>query len=120
MPGLHEPVAGTFGGDREPVQLARETDREVADVDHLLDLAETLRADLAGLDRDQLAELCLVLTKQLAEAADHVAARRGGRLAPHAECARRTLDGGVDIACRSGGAERPAGDGRARRLVAVG
>ena len=53
----------------QPVQLARQADGELADVDHLLDLAEAFGADLAGLDRDQLAELGLVLTEQLTEPA---------------------------------------------------
>ena len=89
VPRLHQPVAGPLGGDRETVQLARETDREVADVDHLLDLAEAFRADLAGLDRHQLAELVLVLAEQLAEPPHRRTAHRAGCLAPRLERGRR-------------------------------
>jgi hypothetical protein len=42
MPGLHHPVLGPLGGDGEAEQLARQADGEVADVDHLLDLAQAL------------------------------------------------------------------------------
>ena len=79
VPRLHQPVAGSLAGDREAVQLARETDREVADVDHLLDLAEALGADLAGLDRHQLAELVLVLAEELTEP-PHASHRAPGRV----------------------------------------
>ena len=47
MPRLGQPVPGSLGGDRAAVELAREADREVADVDHLLHLAEALLRDLA-------------------------------------------------------------------------
>jgi hypothetical protein len=40
MPGFHHPVAGAFGGDGQTVELAREADGEIADVDHFLDFAE--------------------------------------------------------------------------------
>ena len=120
VPRLHQPVTGALGRDGEPVQLPRQTDGEVADVDHLLHLAEALGADLARLDRHQFAELSLVLAEQLAEAAHHVAARRRRRLTPHAERRSGALDGVVDRAGAAGRAERAAGDRRARRLVAVG
>ncbi len=54
MPLLHQPVAGAFAGDRQAVQLPAETDGEVADVDHLLHLAERLALDLADLDLHQI------------------------------------------------------------------
>ena len=82
VPLLHHPVAGPLGGDGQPVQLARQADGEVADVDHLLDLAEALGADLAGLDGDERAEVGLVLAQQLAELADERAAHRRRHGAP--------------------------------------
>ena len=87
VPRLHQAVTGSLAGDGQSVQLARQADGEVADVDHLLDLAEALRADLAGLDRHQLAELGLVLAQQLAEAPNEGAACR----APGSSATRRTL-----------------------------
>ena len=53
MPGLHQPVTGALGGDGPAVQLPRQADGELADVDHLLHLAEGLGGDLACLDRDE-------------------------------------------------------------------
>lgn len=55
MPLFVHAVAGTLGVDREPIELARETDREVADIDHLLHLAVSLGADFAHLEGDQVA-----------------------------------------------------------------
>ncbi len=57
VPRLHQAVTWSLAGDRQAVQLARQADGEVADVDHLLDLTETLGPDLPGLDRHQLTEL---------------------------------------------------------------
>ena len=60
MPGFHHAVAGALGGDGQAVELARQADGEIADVDHLLHFAEAFGRDLAGFDRDQPAELGLV------------------------------------------------------------
>ncbi len=59
MPGLHHPVVSTLGRDGAAIELARQADGEVADVDHLLDLAEAFRHDLAGLERHEPAEIVL-------------------------------------------------------------
>ncbi len=59
MPGLVHAMAGALGGDGEPVQLPRQADGEIADVDHLLHFAEALGDDLAGFERDQRAERLL-------------------------------------------------------------
>ncbi len=50
---------GALAGDRQSVELARQADGEVAHVDHLLDFALALAADLAGLEGDQQAEVGL-------------------------------------------------------------
>ncbi len=60
MPRLHHPVLAALRGDGQAVQLARQAHREVADVDHFLDLAEAFRGNLADLDRDEPAEGLLV------------------------------------------------------------
>ena len=114
VPLLHQAVAGSLAGDRQAVQLARQPDGEVADVDHLLDLAEALGADLAGLDRHQRAEVVLVLAEQLAEAAHEVAADRRRRRAPRGEgvVAPRRRRASTSPAAPAG-AERAAGDRRA-------
>ena len=76
MPRLGEPVAGALRGDRAAVQLPRETDGEVADVDHLLHLAEPLLRDLPHLERDERAERLLLAPELLAEQAHELAALR--------------------------------------------
>ena len=67
MPLLHHAVAGPLTGDRETVELARETDCEVADVDHLLDLSEAFLDDLAAFQRYQTGEKLLRCPKLLTE-----------------------------------------------------
>ena len=61
VPGLHQPVTRPLRGHRPPVELTRQADREVADVDHLLHLAARLGADLADLERHQVGEVVEVL-----------------------------------------------------------
>ena len=95
MPGLHHAVARPLRGDGEAVELAREADGEVADVDHLLHLALALLQDLAGLDGDELAERRLGRAQLLAEQADQLAAPRRRHLAPGLERAVRLGDGGA-------------------------
>ena len=82
MPRLREPVAGTLGRDRAAVELAREADGEVADVDHLLHLAEPLLRDLPDLERHERAERLLLAAQLLAEQPHELAAMRAGQVAP--------------------------------------
>ncbi len=56
MPGFHHPVLGTLGCDRQAVELARQADCEIADVDHFLDFAKTFGCDLADFDRHEATE----------------------------------------------------------------
>ena len=81
MPRLGEAVAGALRRDRAAVELPREADGEVADVDHLLHLAEPLLRDLPDLERDERAERLLLAAQLLAEQAHELAAvrRRAGR-----------------------------------------
>ena len=96
VPGLHQPVAGTLGRHGAAVELPGQADREVADVDHLLDLAAGLGGDLADLEADQRGQVVLVLGEQLAEPLDQGSA--GGRRdrAPLEEGAVGAVDGVVD------------------------
>src|SRR5207302_6744439 len=73
MPLLHHPVMRTFAGDGEAIELAGEPDREVADVDHLLDLAVTLGQDFPGFDGDEAAELGFGCAQLPAENPDELA-----------------------------------------------
>ena len=86
MPLLHHAMIGPFAGDREAVKLARQADREIADVDHLLHLATAFRDDLAGFDGDQAAQCILGGAQFMAEQANQFAALRWRNLAPLPEC----------------------------------
>src|SRR5690606_19436214 len=73
------------GVHRQTVELPAQTDREVADVDHLLDLAEALGPDFADFGRDELAEGLFVGAPLVAELADHLAAQGRRAHAPRRE-----------------------------------
>ncbi len=77
VPLLDHPVPRPLAGDRQAVELPRQADGEVAHVDHLLDLAFPLRADLARLQRHEQAQLPLPLAEGLPELPDHLPAPRG-------------------------------------------
>src|SRR4051812_5542006 len=78
-------MVGALGLDGETIQLPRQADREIADVDHLLHLAEALGDDLADLQRDNTAEVGLEGAQFLAEQPDELAALRPRHGAPRAE-----------------------------------
>ena len=86
-------------------------ERQVADVDHLLDLAEALGDDLAGLDGDQRAEVLLVLAQQLAQLADQLAAHRRRHQPPLLEGLLGPPDDGGDLV---GGVRGQAGPAHRR------
>ena len=95
MPGLHHAVARSLCGDGEPIQLAGETDREIADVDHLLHFAEAFGNDLAGLNGDEPAEIGLGRSQFQAEQADQFAALGCRHETPGSESVLRGSDGAV-------------------------
>src|SRR5262249_59455411 len=70
MPGLDHAVFGAFGGDSQAIELARQSDGEVANVDHLLNLAEAFGDDLADLDGHETAKCFLVHPQLLSEQAE--------------------------------------------------
>ena len=121
VPRLHQPVARPLGGDGSSGELPRQPDGELADVDHLLDLAEAFRADLADLDRDELAEVVLVLTEQFAEPSHQSAPDGCGRVPPTGECVLRPADRVDHVSWRVSGepAELAPGDRCAGRDGAV-
>ena len=86
-PVLGQPMVGPFRLDRQAIELARKSNREIADVDHLLDLAQALRSDLADFERDQPAERGLVSAQFLAEQAHEFASARRGHAAPFQKAA---------------------------------
>jgi hypothetical protein len=99
------------------MQLARQPHREVADVDHLLDLAEPFRDDLADLQGHEAAERLLLGAQLLAEEAHQLAAPRRrheppaqeGRMGPGNDLGhgrRRRLDDAADRLARDGRPDR--------------
>jgi hypothetical protein len=96
-------MARALRGHRAALQLPRQADREVADVDHLLDLTERFGRDLPGLDRDQLSDLGLVLVQERAEALDERPANGRGHRAPARERGPGRRDRRIHL--------RPAGGG---------
>ena len=82
MPLLDQAMIPPFGGDLLAEKLPRLPDREVADVDDLLDLAARLAEDLAVLEADQPRQLLLAGTEPVAEPSYDLASLRGGHLPP--------------------------------------
>src|SRR5215475_2364366 len=67
MPAFHHPMLAALGRDRQAIELTGKPDREVTDVNHLLDLAKAFRHDLANLDRNEPAKSLLVDAQLIAE-----------------------------------------------------
>ncbi len=67
MPGFHHAMAGTLRGDGQAIDLARESDGEVADVDHFLHFAKPLGNDLARLQSHHRPQILLGGAQLLAE-----------------------------------------------------
>jgi hypothetical protein len=82
VPLLIHAVARALGVHGQPVELAREAHGEVADVDHLLHFAQPFGANLAHLQRDQLAQRLLVRAQEVAQVAHDFAALGCGDRAP--------------------------------------
>jgi hypothetical protein len=68
------------------------TDREVANVDHLLHLALAFGDDLAHLHGDELPEVCFRLAERIAELPHGFTANRTRCGAPFRECFLRASD----------------------------
>ena len=123
--GCHCSIIRWFGplaGDGQAVELARQADREVADVDHLLDLAEAFGEDLAGFDRDQPRQRLLRGAQFLAEQPHQLAPARCRDAPPGEECRCGSGAGGVGVSDRYsadfGAVDRRAADQVATRCNA--
>ena len=109
---LDHPVPRPLAGDGQPIQLAREADREVAHIDHFLDLAFPLGADLAGLEGDQKAQVGLACTQGRTDLADDLAAARRGNQTPGPKRLARTFDDALVICGRRRAYQRQTTTGR--------
>ncbi len=100
VPGFHHAMLAAFGGDRQAVDLARQADGEIADVDHFLHFAKAFGGHLADFERDELAEIGLVGAKFFAKQADQFAALRCRNDAPGQKCLVCPVDGGLGVGVR--------------------
>ena len=82
MPCLQQFVLESLTRDCQAVELARQTDGELADVHHLLHLTEALLHDLAGFQRDQATQCLLVTPHRLAKGANQFATLGSRYLTP--------------------------------------
>jgi hypothetical protein len=107
--------------DGEAVELAREANREIANVDHLLNFAEPFRDNLARFNRDEAAKRVLMSAKLFAEKAHKLAALWRGHGAPGKESGMSFLDCALRFAQARFANTRYslAGDGRARWQAAA-
>ncbi len=114
VPLFGQAVFGPFRGDRQAVELAGEPDGEVADVDHLLDFADGLLSDLAGLGADQHGQVFPSSSQGLADPTYVLAPPRSG----HGPPAEKRLVGrghdGIELfwPSRGEGGQRGPIDGR--------
>ena len=67
------------------MELSGEADGEVADVDHLLNLAEGFGSDLAGLDLHERGHIVAVRAKEFAETTHDVSTSRRWNITPVGE-----------------------------------
>lgn len=95
MPKFSQRMVRALRYDRSAVELAGQPHRVVADVNHLLNFAETFRADLADFQRDEVREIGLVLAQFVSETADEFSAARRGRLTPAEKSLARFADGAL-------------------------
>ena len=77
--------------------------RVVRGVDSFLDVAARLGEHLPHLARHRVGDLLLALDQKIADAAEHVAARRRRRARPEREAAPRRAHGGIDVAASESG-----------------
>ena len=82
VPLLVHAMSGALAVHGEAVELAREADGEIGDVDHLLHFAQAFGQDLAHLERNERAQILLMSAQFIADLAHDVAAFGGGHHAP--------------------------------------
>src|SRR5712692_924384 len=97
MPGFEHAVSRPLARDHPPIELPRQPDREIADVDHLLHFALALFEDLAGLDRYQPAERRLVLSQLVGKQPHQLAAARRRDLTPGGEGALGERNHAIEV-----------------------
>src|SRR5438105_8872744 len=82
MPLLHQTVTRPFRLNRQAIKHSRLTDREIADVDHLLHFAFAFGDNFSGLERNELTKLVFQFAERVSQTANSVAANGPGSLSP--------------------------------------
>ncbi len=121
MPLLVHAVGRPFRLHGQSVELAGQADREITDVDHLLDFAVAFGPDLPHLQTDEIAERLLVFPDQAGEVANQQPAFGCRQLSPSLETVHRRLRNPV-IGGRGGldhGSDRLTGCGVVRHELAA-
>src|SRR3979490_888942 len=94
MPLLHQTMARPFRLNRQTVKHARLADREIADVDHLLNFAFAFGNDFAGLESHELTKLMFQFTERVSETTNGIAPHRARSFSPFLERFLRARDRG--------------------------
>ena len=85
-------MLGAFRRNRETEQLPGQTDRVIANVDHLLHFALPFRQDLARLERHEPPQILTRRPQFFTEQTDELTALRRRHCAPRKERLMRTFD----------------------------
>src|SRR5262249_32788893 len=85
MPLLIHPMSRALAVHREAVKLARETDGEVCDIDHLLHFAFSFGEDLAHFERHELTQFVFRIAERVSDLSHDLAAFRRRDHAPSSE-----------------------------------
>ena len=76
MPLFKQAMLRSFTRHRKAIKLPRQTDGEVAHVDHLLNFTFTLAADFSRFQRDEETQILLMLPQRQSNLAHNLAALR--------------------------------------------
>ena len=103
LPLFEHPVPRSLRLDGEAVELAREPDGEIGDVDHLLNFSDAFGNDFSRLESNQGTEGFSLLAQGVTDLTHHLSAPRCWPVSPLTEGRPRDLDGNLVIFDRGGG-----------------
>ena len=95
-------MTGAFGGNGEAIELTRQADCKVADVDHFLDFADSFGEDLARLQCDQLPQFFAMFAQHLTQQTDQFTTYGCRYLAPGLKCGMGIGDRALGLRCGVG------------------
>ena len=117
MPLFDQPVVASLGRNLPAEELPGLPDREVTDIDDLLDLAASLAQDLAVLEADEPCQVLFSCAKTIAEPAHDLATMRGRHQPPPRERLVRLCHGAPAVVrARGSNMRQDLARGRVARL----